>query len=419
MKTLIIFTTVLLTVSAFSQETYQIVDTAQKRCFDNVKTTNSPDRGNQFYGQDAQFNGNQPKYKSGGGMVTDQVTGLVWLQKPVGKKTYLEAMADARDYSRGGYKDWRLPSVKELCSLMNFNGIAGNHANPKGGVPFIDTNYFTFNYGNPKDNSDVLYVTRTKCVSNINGSKAVYAVNFADGTVRAYPIGKKNAKRKFNVIYVRGNESYGENTFSDNDNGTISDLATGLMWSTRDSRKPMTWQNALVYAKKSRIGGHSDWRLPNVKELQSIVDYNRSPDKTKSAAIDPVFASTPIKNELEQTDFPYYWTSTTLQNQQGGLNAVYIAFGRALGYLRSGGSSDLIDANGVGAILYEPKNGKKNSFTGKRGPQGEVMRVFNYVRLVRGGKSSITKPPKTETKPKASGKPKSKPKQPVSRKKKR
>ena len=72
-----------------------------------------------------------------------------------------------------------------------------------------------------------------------------------------------------------------------------------------------TGQQALAWAEDLNYAGHGDWRLPNAKELQSIVDYTRSPDTTGSAAIDPVFDVTPIKNEGGQPDFPCYWTSTT------------------------------------------------------------------------------------------------------------
>ena len=54
----------------------------------------------------------------------------------------------------------------------------------------------------------------------------------------------------------------------------------------------MNWQDALAWAvkkNKENYLGYNNWRLPDIKELQSIVDYNRSPQKTKSAAIDPLF----------------------------------------------------------------------------------------------------------------------------------
>jgi len=64
----------------------------------------------------------------------------------------------------------------------------------------------------------------------------------------------------------------------------------------------MNWQEALAYAEGLTLPSHNDWRLPSAKELQSIVDYTRSPDTTESAAIDPLFKATQIKNEGGQPD---------------------------------------------------------------------------------------------------------------------
>jgi hypothetical protein len=44
-------------------------------------------------------------------------------------------------------------------------------------------------------------------------------------------------------------------------------------------------------------GGYSGWRLPNAKEMQSILDYDRAPRATASAAIDPIFNITQVSNE--------------------------------------------------------------------------------------------------------------------------
>ncbi|MGA2555532.1 MAG: hypothetical protein ABSG04_04585 [Verrucomicrobiota bacterium] len=73
-------------------------------------------------------------------------------------------------------------------------------------------------------------------------------------------------------------------------------------------------------------------RLPSVKELQSIVDYTRSPDTTHSPAMDPVFSSTTITNEGGQADFPCYRSATTHAGSGGGGAARYVAFGRAAGW---------------------------------------------------------------------------------------
>jgi hypothetical protein len=61
--------------------------------------------------------------------------------------------------------------------------------------------------------------------------------------------------------------------FTDHGDGTVTDKLTGLMW-IKDETKQMTWQEALDYVKTLNTASHTDWRLPNVEELRSLVDYS-------------------------------------------------------------------------------------------------------------------------------------------------
>lgn len=63
------------------------------------------------------------------------------------------------------------------------------------------------------------------------------------------------------------------NTFSDNGNSTVSDVAAGLMWQKLDDDVPRLYANAVDYCNGLILAGKSDWRLPSIKELSSIVDY--------------------------------------------------------------------------------------------------------------------------------------------------
>ncbi|MBU0568419.1 DUF1566 domain-containing protein [bacterium] len=65
--------------------------------------------------------------------------------------------------------------------------------------------------------------------------------------------------------------------FTDNGNGTVTDNLTGLMW-TKDANLggTMNWQNALTYMTTLNVGGYIDWRLPNLKELRSLMDCSQS-----------------------------------------------------------------------------------------------------------------------------------------------
>jgi hypothetical protein len=108
---------------------YTIVDSGQETCYNNDQEITCPQPGESFYGQDAQYAGNQPSYtlNADGLTVYDNVTGLTWTQTPdwngdgnidvEDKMTFAEAQAypatlNAANY--GGYSDWRLPTIKEL-----------------------------------------------------------------------------------------------------------------------------------------------------------------------------------------------------------------------------------------------------------------------------------------------------------------
>ena len=72
--------------------------------------------------------------------------------------------------------------------------------------------------------------------------------------------------------------------FIDNNDGTVTDTQTGLMWQQVDDGADRNWQDAQEYAAALNIAGHDNWRLPTIQELQGLVDYERY-----DPAIDPIF----------------------------------------------------------------------------------------------------------------------------------
>ncbi len=368
-----------------------MTDTGQTLCYNNTKITSCSNENSRFFGQDAQYASNAMAYRDNkDGTVTDQVTGLMWSKGVDAQKVSLvQAEKMAKTMTLGGYSDWRVPNIKELYSLMNFSGYTGGGQNQSRAIPFINTDYFNFKYGNTRAGEryiDAQWLSSTQYVSTtMNGAKTLFGVNFADGRIKGYGYQRPGSGRekKFYVRFVRGN-SYGQNDFIANGDNTITDQATGLMWMQPDSTKAMNWEEALAYAQASTHADHDDWRLPNAKELQYIVDYTRSPATSDSPAIDPIFFATAITNEAGQKDYPYYWTSTThLDGPWPGRSAAYISFGRAIGQMRG----RTMDVHGAGAQRSDPKTG--NPQLG-RGPQGDAVRSSNFVRLVRGGNISLT-----------------------------
>ncbi|MCY3413928.1 MAG: DUF1566 domain-containing protein [Candidatus Heimdallarchaeota archaeon] len=372
---------------------YSIVDSNQLLFYDNSAIISTPSSDDPFYGQDAQYEGLQQNYQDNGdGTITDLNTGLMWEQGVREKMTLDQARDNVIDFDLGGYTDWRLPSIKELYSLMDFSGIdpSGWQGTDTGQLtPFINTEYFDFEYGDLSTERiiDAQYVSDTEYVGKtMAGDATVFGLNLADGRIKGYPIydPMSQSDKAFFVKYVRGNSLYGENNFIDNNDGTISDLATGLMWMKTDSEEGFNWKEALEFAENLNAAGYDDWRLPNIKELQSIVEYSRSPQTTNSAAIDSIFEISTITDEGGSTNYPFFWSSTTHENMQNGEYAAYIAFGEALGFMKTpDGNTVLMDVHGAGAQRSDPKVGDPSDFPEGYGPQGDVIRIYNYVRAVR------------------------------------
>lgn len=403
---------------------YPIVGTNQTAFFNNSTSISAPAAGSAFYGQNAHYVGNQPSYTDNGdGTVTDNVTGLMWQQTLDqngdgiidydDKLAYNEILEISSEVTTGGYADWRVPTIKEQYSLIMFSGrdISGYEGTSTEELtPFIDSDIFDFAYGDLDAGErliDVQCATTTVSIGNME--EMVFGVNFADGRIKGYGTYLFGQPKAFNYLLVRGRTTYGINEFKDNGNGTITDAATGLMWMQDDSEVGMNWEDAIYLAENFEHAGKSDWRLPDAKELQSIIDYSRSPQTTNSAAIDPLFYSTEITNEAGEPDYPFFWSSTThetwVDGHEGGWG-IYVSFGRALGNMsepmgspRGEGigmpplddgqapegevDANWVDVHGAGAQRSDPKAGDADGYSEGHGPQGDAVRIYNYVRLVR------------------------------------
>lgn len=364
---------------------YDIVDTNVTEFYNNNSIITEPSIGEAFYGQDANYITNIPSYTDNGdGTISDDITGLMWEQDMGEKISYTEAFVKAESATLGGHTDWRVPTVKELYSLILFTGrVQGESAIEM----FININYFNQPLGDvslgereidAQTWSSTQYVGQT-----MNGSETVFGVNFVDGRIKGYPRLKPGSGTA-NTMYfrmVRGNTEYGLNNFVDNGDSTISDLATGLMWQKSDDGIARNWEQAHFYSENLDLASHNDWRLPNAKELQSIVDYTRSPQTTSSPAINSIFETTEINDPNGNAgQYPFFWTSTThLDGANPYSGAVYIAFGEGLGQM----NGELMDVHGAGCQRSDPKSGDINDYPQYFGPQGDLRNVFNYVRAVR------------------------------------
>ena len=363
---------------------YKIRHTGVYNYYDTVSVISNPGGQSVFLFQDAKYYDVSDNFTDNGdGTIEDNVTGLMWTKNLTPKLTLEEAKVYLNQINAVKYNDWRIPGIKELFSLIDYSGqVFGD----KSIRLFIDTKYFDQPTGNTaigEREIDAQTWSSTECQSLTMGKdKSRYGVNFIDGRIKAYPItepfsGKPN---KMHFRFVRGNLYYGYNKFIDNGDGTITDEATGLTWQQEDSKAALDWKSALVYADNLNLASHNDWRLPTIKELQSLAVYDNNVDKSEKASISELFQTSKRNNPDGSLNFPYYWSSTTLlDGPQPGNQAAYVCFGKASAFF----NGQYVDAHGTGAVRSDLKYLQHANYPISFGPQGDLVYVRNYVRCVR------------------------------------
>jgi 6-phosphogluconolactonase (cycloisomerase 2 family) len=281
-------------------QTHPFPDTGQSKCYDNSVEITCPRPGEDFYGQDGQHWGLARSYTKlgmngvelpdtatqaqGWIMTRDNTTGLIWELKTddggIHDKDNLYTWCDANPATNGGnqgtcgdgtdtgdfitslnnanfggYGDWRLPAVKELSFLVN-------RSIPSPG-PVVCADFFS-------DTGPSSYWSSS---TRVDFPEHAWHVDFADGGVSSF--GKSNS---YYARAVRSGQPEAANRFVDNLDGTVTDIETGLMWQQATAPGTYTWKQALAYVQtlnSQSFAGHNDWRLPDVNELQSLVDYSQ------------------------------------------------------------------------------------------------------------------------------------------------
>lgn len=236
-------------------------------------------------GEDSFYAINPPSYKDNGdGTVTDLVTGLQWQQADGGEKPWDVSVGYCKALDLAGKTDWRLPYVQELFTILNHES----------GFPALAP-VFT------KSNAQYWWAAEER----VGNSEYAWATN-AGGGAGAHP--KKETvssggEKRYHARCVRGAElgNPGDAHYTDHADGTVTDNRTGLVWQKSEGLSAATWEEALVYAKELSFAGHNDWRLPNVKELESL----STPYAVRPTIDADFFPATPSA---------LYWTSTSLAN---------------------------------------------------------------------------------------------------------
>jgi formylglycine-generating enzyme required for sulfatase activity len=235
-------------------------------------------------GEDSDLILNPPSFTDNGdGTIIDYNTGLMWQKTDGGEMTFESASAYCENLVLGGYSDWRLPTGSELFNINQFDKIN----------PALNTTYFT------KTTAEYWWTSEVRA----DDATRVWVTN-AGGGIGAHPKSETKSaggSKYFHARAVRNafSASFSVQHFTDNNNGTITDNYTGLVWQKIQSPNTLTWEEALAYSSTVTMDGKSDWRLPNIREIQSLNDVS---------LIKPSFNKTWFPNVVSGN----FWSSTTL-----------------------------------------------------------------------------------------------------------
>lgn len=325
--------------------TVSIPNTGQTSCWDQKGDAVSCTSTGQDGDIQAGYAWPNPRFTNNGdGTISDLLTGLMW---PKGRDeskikcagydnmqgTWSMFWTQSFDYidcqntnNYLGYSDWRLPNINEFQSLFNaqqpdpyqwlatqgFDNLTGNNYWSSTTTAFYTTYAWvispasSFLSGTIKTGYSYVLPVRGGLISG----------NTSWGTKNYWATGQTKSYHSRDDGAIQAGAASPVPRFTDNGDGTVTDGLTGLMW-TKDANLNRygnkQWQNALDYIKLINTGtgyyGHTDWRLPNINEIRSLIDYSQYSDTGVALPAGNPFANLPT---AAQGGYYGYWSSTTL-----------------------------------------------------------------------------------------------------------
>jgi len=219
------------------------------RASDSHDLGNCPGEGDPFHGQDGNYSVFPPRFDepTTEGVVRDLVTGLVWQEHvPVDLVSWNDADSACRDLELGGYA-WRLPSQHELVSITDYGlsnraldlNLSGSDAR------FWSANgYNSYYWG----------------VHFGSGSYSGYSSSGSHGAVRCVSGAQRPVDSSTFVYRTEGGDP------------AWYDARTGFTWQAAVQEEER-WETALGYCQGLSLANRDDWRLPSMKEIESITDH--------------------------------------------------------------------------------------------------------------------------------------------------
>jgi len=268
-------------------------------------------------------------------MVRDNVTGLIWevktddgsIHDKDNEYTWQNAqdvfVAELNSTSFGGHSDWRMPTIKELTFITDLSCYE----------PAINTTYF------PHTRSSSYWSSTTNAIYTDYAWYVYFYGGYGDVSYKS---------SSYYVRAVRGGQTGSLDHLVINGDETVTDTATGLMWQ-QATDVGMNWEVAISHCEALSLAGYNDWRLPNRRELRSLVEYSR---------YDPAIDRDIFPDTLSFD----YWSSTTYAYTTDDAWDVYFYSGNDYYnyksysyYVRAvrGGQARLLD----NLVIYAPGQG--------------------------------------------------------------
>lgn len=280
----------------------QLPQTGQTYCYDpwgGSATVSCEDTG-----QDGEFKAGlawpDPRFTSGAGTesecMVDNLTGLMWPKYANvggGTMAWQDALEFANEFSLCGHTDWRLPNINELQSLSN--SAVPNAALWLTSLGFSNVPGYCWSSTTVAGQVDHAWVFGIwdgwlqRASKTNHWEHTVWPVRgISSGPAQLWSTGQTTSYDSSDDGAMQEGASWPVPRFDDLGDGTVVDDLTGLMW-TQDASSPgpaacnpgrlRGWHGAFSYVNclnSSNYLGHADWRLPNRRELLSLIDRSVS-----------------------------------------------------------------------------------------------------------------------------------------------
>ena len=256
----------------------------------------------------------------------DKLTGLMWGKDGgvAGRKIWADAKTYPNTLSLCGYNDWRLPTINELASLVNFLATKNSPAS------WLNNNGFRNILATPANYwSSTVYSLRGGLAWSVSMSHGWAGIYVQHGANYILPVrGPTSLFASAGAVIQNthpGGTSPGQwpatrfDAAKKADSSPCTDAEydklTGLMWAKNGSASGQkNWADAKTYPNTLSLCGYNDWRLPTIKELASLVNFldTNSP------------ASWLNNNGFNNIQQDNYWSSTVDYYPVGSASAWYV-----------------------------------------------------------------------------------------------